>query len=328
MSVSLPVLRWGILGTGHIANRFAGQVAALGGRARLRTVGARDPARAREFALLHGIERAGGYREVLADPQVDAVYISLLNRDHAQWSIAAAQAGKHVLCEKPAAMTAAELEAMLAAARVAQVRFVEAFAYRFHPRWAILRRMLADLGGPLSADANFCFHAGDPPKPRLVDPVGGGALMDVGCYPLSWLLALLGRPETVHCLARRAPSGVDLSASMSLSFAGGHVAQALCACDAAMPQMARVAGPAGMIEVAEPYRSKADAAFRLHTAQGVRDIPWQDDGLELYAREALALAACREDGQHPDMTWDDSLTLARTIDACRAQAGVRWPGEA
>jgi D-xylose 1-dehydrogenase (NADP+, D-xylono-1,5-lactone-forming) len=328
MSVKLPVLRWGILGTGHIANRFAGQVAGLGGRARLRMVGAREPARAREFALLHGVERAGSYLDVLADPQVDAVYISLLNRDHAHWSIAAAHAGKHVLCEKPAAMNAAELESMLAAARTAKVRFIEAFAYRFHPRWTILRSMLSELGGPVSAVANFCFHAGDPPKPRLVDPVGGGALMDVGCYPLSWLLALLGRPETVRCVARRAPSGVDLSATVSLSFAGGHLAQALCACDAALPQMAHIAGPVGMIEISEPYRSKTDAVFRLHTAHGVRDIPWQDDGLELYAREALALAACHEDGQHPDMTWDDSLSLAQTIDDCRAQAGVRWPGEA
>lgn len=326
--MNLPVLRWGILGTGHIANRFAGQVAALDGRARLRAVGAREAARAREFALLHGIERAGSYADVLADPQVDAVYLALLNRDHARWAIAAAEAGKHILCEKPAALSAAELETMLAAARTAGVRFIEAFAYRFHPRWVVLRRMLRDLGGPLAVQAGFCFHAGSPPKPRMTDPLGGGALLDVGCYPLSWTLALLGAPERVLCTARLAPTGVDLAASVSLAFAGGHVAQALCACDAPMPQAASVAGPDGMIEVAEPFRNKPDAAFRLHTAAGIRAIPWQDDGLELYAREALAMAACGDGGEHPAMTWDDSRLLARTLDACRAQAGVRWPGEA
>jgi D-xylose 1-dehydrogenase (NADP+, D-xylono-1,5-lactone-forming) len=320
-------MRWGILGTGHIANRFAGQLAALGDRSRMRSVGARDPIRARAFALQHDIACSGTYADVLADPQVEAVYIALLNRDHARWAIAAARAGKHILCEKPAALHAAELEDMLSAAAAAKVRFVEAFAYRFHPRWAILRRRLADLGGPLIAQAGFCFHAGNPVKPRLLDPVGGGVLMDIGCYPLSWLLALLGSPQTVRCTARCGPGGVDLAAAVSLSFADGHVAQALCACDAPMPQAASISGPGGSIDIAEPYRSTRGSSFILRTSQGEQEIAWQDDGLELYAREAIAVETIVDGIEHPAMTWTDSRLLARTIDACRAQIGLHWPDE-
>lgn len=320
--MSLPVLRWGIIGAGHIAGRFAGQVAGLAGRARLQAVGARDPAKAAAFAAEHGAARSGTYDDVIADPAVDAVYISLLNRDHAAWSIAASRAGKRVLCEKPAAMTAAELTSMLDAARAAGVFWMEAFAYRCHPRWREVRTLLPGLGGPLTAYACFCFHA--PDKPRLLDPLGGGALMDVGCYPLSWLISLLGVPESVQCRARRADTGVDLAASVALRFPGGHVATVICGCDAAMPQMATIAGPAGAIEVAEPFRNQAGAAFRLHAGGTTRDIAYAEDGLELYAREALGVAEFADRLEHPEMTWADSLTLARTIDACREQAGVRW----
>jgi xylose dehydrogenase (NAD/NADP) len=320
--MTCPVLRWGILGTGHIATRFATQLAGLGGRARLQAVGAREPAKAAAFAAEHGAERSGSYADVLADPAVEAVYISLLNRDHATWSIAASRAGKRVLCEKPAALTAAELTTMLDAARAAGTFWMEAFAYRCHPRWRALRRLLPDLGGPLTAHACFSFHA--PDKPRLLDPLGGGSLMDVGCYPLSWLITLLGAPEELHCTARRAATGVDLAASVSLRFAAGHVASAVCGCDAAIPQLASIAGPAGAIEIAEPFRNQAGAAFRLHAGGTASDIAWDDDGIELYAREALGVAEYGDCLEHPEMSWADSLTLARTIDTCREQAGVRW----
>jgi predicted dehydrogenase len=324
--MTIPILRWGILGTGHIASRFATQVAALGGRARLQAVGARDPAHAAAFAKTYGVVRSGSYAEVLADPAVDAVYISLLNRDHAAWSIRASRAGKRVLCEKPAALSGPELASMLEAARSAGTFWMEAFAYRCHPRWLALRCLLPEIGVPLTAHAVFSFHGGAPLKPRLLDPNGGGALMDVGCYPLSWLTALLGAPETVRCTARlAAQGGVDLAAAVSLRFPGGHVATALCGCDVALPTTAVIAGVDGSIEVAEPFRQHAGAAFRLHLGNTTRDIAWDDDGLELYAREALAVAEFGDRLEHPQMTWADSRLLAATLDACRAEVGVRWP---
>jgi predicted dehydrogenase len=311
-------LRWGILGAGYIADRFAGQVAAHGG-ARLRRIGSRDAARAADFAARHRVEESGGYEAVLADPQIDAVYIALHNREHAVWSIAASRAGKPVLCEKPAGLDAREAEAMIAAADAAGTLWVEAFAYRFHPRWSAIRAAVAALSGPAVAEAAFCFHGGDPPKPRLVDPVGGGALLDVGCYPLSWLIGLFGEPESVACSGRLAATGVDLAAAATLRFAGGHVATATCAVDAALPQRAAVARGAAALEVDWPFRNPRDATARLTTADGAQaPLAWTEDGLELYAREAVAVAEAIGAREHPAMPWRDSLALARTIDRCRA----------
>ncbi len=316
--MSRPALAWGILGLGHIATRFATQLASLGGQARLQAVGARDPSKAAAFAQTHGAARSGDYDAVLADPAVDAVYIALLNRDHARWSIAASRAGKRVLCEKPAALHAAELRGMLDAAREAGRLWVEAFAYRFHPRWALVRSHLPSLGGPLVAHGCFSFFGGAPIKPRLLDPVGGGALLDVGCYPLSWQIGLLGRPSELRCTGRLADSGVDLAAAAALRFPGGHVAQALCGCDAAMPQGAVISGPHGAIELSEPFRNAPGCLTRLHAGGTVRDLPWHDDGLQLYAREALAMSDAADQLEHPAMPWADSLHLAETIDGLRA----------
>jgi xylose dehydrogenase (NAD/NADP) len=314
-----PALAWGILGTGHIATRFAEQLAGLGDRARLQAVGARDPAKAAAFARTHGAARSGDYDAVLADPAVDAVYIALLNRDHAHWSIAASRAGKRVLCEKPAALNAAELRSMLQAAREAGRLWVEAFAYRFHPRWSVVRKHLPTLGGPLVAHGCFSFFAGEPTKPRLLDAVGGGALLDVGCYPLSWLIGLLGPPDQLGCTGRLAASGVDLAAAATLRFPSGHVAQALCGCGAAMPQSAVISGPHGAIELSEPFRNAPGCLTRMHAGGAVRDLPWPDDGLQLYAREALAMGEAADQLEHPAMPWADSLHLAETIDELRAE---------
>ncbi len=323
--MNLPNLRWGILGTGHIATRFAQQLAGIAGQARLQSVGARDPDAAARFANTHGAARSGGYADVLADPAVDAVYIALLNRDHAAWSVAASRAGKMVLCEKPAALNESELRTMLDAARSAKRLWMEAFAYRCHPRWLALRELLPGLGGPLTAHAVFSFGQGGMVKARLLDPVGGGALLDVGCYPLSWMVTLLGEPSEIRCSARVAANGVDLAASIALRFPGGHIATALCGCDAGMQQVAQIAGPLASIEMGEPFRNQAGAVFRRHSLEGSFDIPWDDDGLALYAREALGMAQYADRLEHPEMTWADSLVLARTLDTCREQAGVHLP---
>lgn len=316
--MAAPALRWGILGAGYIADRFAGQAAALPG-VRLRRIGSRDAARGAEFAARHRVEASGGYEAVLADPQVDAVYIALHNREHAAWSIAASRAGKAVLCEKPAGLDRREAEAMIAAADAAGTLWVEAFAYRFHPRWRAIRAAVAAMSGPAMAEAAFCFHAGDPPKPRLVDPVGGGALFDVGCYPLSWLIGLFGEPESVVCSGRLAGPGVDLAAAAALRFPGGHAATALCAVDAALPQRAAVARGGASLEVEWPFRNPRDAVARLTPPGGEpAALAWNDDGLELYAREAMAVAEAMGGREHPAMPWRDSLALARTIDRCRA----------
>lgn len=324
-------LRWGILGTGGIARKFAEGLQQVADRCPVVAVGSRSPDSARAFAAtVSGCRAHGSYQALLDDPTVEVVYVALLNHQHAEWCIKAAQAGKHVLCEKPAAMTAAELEDVLGAVRKAGTFFMEGFLYRCHPRWPRLRELLASgvIGEIRSLQAAFCFDAG--PKERLMSRAqGGGALMDVGCYPLSWLRWMAGsQPLSTTCSAQLNGEGVDLSASVTLRFPDAVLGHFHTSCVTHRHVAATVFGSRGRIEITEPWRSPpGESAFIVHTAAGSETHATPDDGFNTYAREALTVAAHIAQRQAPMMTWDDSLGQARCLDALRHQAGVWWDGE-
>jgi predicted dehydrogenase len=333
--MTIPHLRWGILGTGNIARKFAGGLLSIRERCTLAAVGSRSAASAAAFAAEHGggCRAHGSYQALLDDPGIDVVYISLLNHQHAEWAMRAAEAGKHILCEKPATLTAAELERVLEVVAARGVFFMEGFLYRCHPRWAALRELLA--GGAIGElrllHASFAFNGGDRWDGRLLDRAqGGGGLMDVGCYAVSWLRWLAGgEPIATACLARVGTTGVDEWASGQLLFAGGVLGTFTTGVRVATPTTAALYGARGWIEVTEPWRGTAGkAAFIVH-ADGAepRTVTVPDDGLITYAREALEVARHVHAHQSPAMTWADSLGQARTLDALRHQAGVRWPGE-
>lgn len=322
--------RWGILGTGGIASKFAGGLATIADRCLLAAVGSRTLESAQAFAAKHGGRAHGSYQALLDDPQVDVVYVALLNHQHAEWCIRAAQAGKHVLCEKPAALTAAELEGVLAAARSAGTFFMEGFLYRCHPRWPRLRELLASgtIGELRLLHAAFSFDAGG--KQRLMSRAqGGGALMDVGCYPLSWLRWFAGEPTATTCVATLNGDGVDLTASAQLVFPGGVIGTLHTSCASARHVSIRLHGSRGWIDVIEPWRATpGEAAFVIHRDVGpLETITVPDDGLNTYAREALTVMTHVADHQAPAMTWADSMAQARCLDALRHQAGVWWEGE-
>ncbi len=180
-----PPLRWGLLGTARINRMVIPPLRASAGN-RLLAVASRDLARATGYAKEWGIERAhGAYEALLADPEIDAVYIPLPNHLHAEWTIRAARAGKHVLCEKPLALTVAEVDAMGAAARESGVVLAEAFMYRHHPQTLKVKE-LVDAGaiGPVRfVRGTFSFPLTRPDDVRLRPEWGGGCLWDVGCYP-------------------------------------------------------------------------------------------------------------------------------------------------
>ena len=328
-------LRWGILGTGNIAGKFATDLATVRDRAALQAVGSRDAAGAAVFARTHGAARACSYAEVLADPDVDAVYISLPNHLHAEWSIRCAEAGKHVLCEKPATMDAAELERVFAACARHRVFWYEAYAYRCHPRYARLAELIAGgaIGTPRLAHAVFAFDGTAMGRARLWDPAqGGGGLMDVGVYPLSLLRLIArfagdGEPVAAQALAHVA-GGVDHWAAGTLRFASGFTAsfQSAVACTA--PSQAAVYGSAGWIEIPEPWKCRESALIVHRPGQSGERVETRDDGLALYAREALMVGAwCGRALESPACPWDDSRGQMRLLDTLRAQLGVRWPGE-
>ena len=218
-------VRWGILGAGWISDRaLAGAMTAAVG-AELVAVGARDARRASAFAQAKGIPRSyGSYAEVLADPDVDAVYIALANDAHKPVTIAALEAGKHVLCEKPLALTAAEVDEMAAAAEHTGRLLVEASWYRWHPRVRLAQRLIAEgaIGAVRHVRAGFTFAGVAPGNYRLDPAMGGGALYDIGCYAVSAALWSFGTPpREVRAEMELGPTGVDLSTQATVVFDEG-----------------------------------------------------------------------------------------------------------
>lgn len=216
-------LRIGVLGAAGIAPRAIIAPASRRDDAVIAAVASRHDAAG--FAARQGIPTAyERYEELLADPSLDLIYVALPPSEHARWTIAALESGRDVLCEKPMTMDAAEAREVFAATERTGRRAVEAFHDHYHPLQEWLRSYVAsgELGTPLSATATFTGAIPfDPGSIRHAPELGGGALMDLGCYPLHWLRSLLGEPEVVSARAALNPLGADLSIEASLSFAGG-----------------------------------------------------------------------------------------------------------
>jgi xylose dehydrogenase (NAD/NADP) len=267
-----PALRLGILGAANIARSF---VAAVGASTRVvvSAVASRDEAKARGFAREFAIARHfGSYQALLADPDIDAVYIPLPNSLHAEWSIAAVKAGKHVLCEKPLAATAAEARAMFDAARRHGVHLVEGYPYRSQPQTLKLREMLdaGVIGEVRLIQAAFGFTLAAGENIRLNPQLAGGALMDVGAYPVSLVrMAAKSLPIRVHAVARW-DGGVDRTLAATLEFASGLIAQINCSFDTCLHRQALIAGSNGVIETTylNHTASAAEAVLGLRIGTG------------------------------------------------------------
>ncbi|TWT87195.1 Glucose--fructose oxidoreductase precursor [Pseudobythopirellula maris] len=278
-------LRWGVLSTAKIGRKQvipALQKSRLG---EVTAIASRDLARAQQAADGLVIGRAyGSYEELLADPAVDAVYNPLPNHLHVPMSIAALEAGKHVLCEKPIALSAAEAEKLLAAGEAhPELKLMEAFMYRFHPQWERVFELIAagTLGELREVRGWFSYFNDDPQNIRNQSDLGGGALMDIGCYPISMARFVLGR-EPVGVLARveRDPRfGTDRHAAAVLDFNGGAVATLSCGTQMAPGQGATIAGTAGVLRIEWPFTPPPEDSVRM----------WLDlDG----ATEEIVVGAC------------------------------------
>jgi len=216
------VVRWGILSTANIGVRKVIPATQKAERCEVVAIASRDGERAARTAAELGIPRAHeGYEALLADPDVDAVYIPLPNSEHAAWTIAAARAGKHVLCEKPLAMTAAEAEEMVRACANEGVLLMEAFMYRLHPSWESVRELVASgrIGRLRAVQSWFSFFNDDPGNIRNVPELGGGALYDIGCYCINLSRMLFGsEPTGIEAWVTRDATGTDVLTSAILAF--------------------------------------------------------------------------------------------------------------
>jgi predicted dehydrogenase len=249
--MTAAALRIGVLSTAKIANGFVAGVAGSS-MVRVHAVASRSAESAAAFAARHGIARThASYEALLADPEIDAIYNPLPNSLHAEWTAAALKAGKHVLCEKPLTLGLAEAQPLFALAAARGLVLLEAYPYRYQPQTLRLRQLLDDkaIGEVKMIQAYFGFSLPDGPNIRLDPTLGGGALLDAGCYAVSLARLVAGRrPVSVLAQARNGSSGVDMALTGTVNYEGGIVAQVACAMDAAVHRHALVIGSAGMIE--------------------------------------------------------------------------------
>ena len=333
------LLHWGILGTGNIAAQFAEGVAGSE-RCRVVSVGSRTDRTARAFADRFGLgSTPGNYAHVLADPAVQAVYVSLPNSMHHEWTLRALRAGKHVLCEKPIATSVAQAREMFDAAREEGLVLVEAFMYRSHPQTrAVLEHIHAGTIGTVKLiKASFCFRTRKPEANiRFRRDLGGGALLDVGCYCVDFSrLMIREEPASVHVTAHVHESGVDDLAAGTLTFPSGAVASFTCGMMVHTDNSAFVCGDEGYIHVPVPWKPpvrgathtvarmmppKMDGALKAPGPQ--RTTHSVDAAKPLYALEADDFAAAVQDGAAPAVSRDDSLATMRVLEELRRQAGV------
>ena len=333
MTTVQPV-RWGILGAANIAVNKVIPAMRASRLARTIAIASRDIVKARRAAERLGIPRAyGSYEELLADPDIEAVYNPLPNHLHVPWSIRAAQTGKHVLCEKPIALTADEARALLAARDANGVQVAEAFMVRTHPQWLETRRLVASGSiGPLTlVSGHFSYYRRDPADIRSRPEFGGGALMDIGCYPITlsrWLFGV--EPTDVIAQIERDPDfGVDRLASALMRFPNGQAAFA-CSGQLVPFQRMQIFGTRGRIDVEIPFNAPPDRECRVFVDDGsalggLAAVPITFAAVDQYTLQADQFsAAIRGEGSVP-VSIDDAVANMAVIDALfRSAESGRW----
>jgi xylose dehydrogenase (NAD/NADP) len=276
-------LRWGVLGVANIGVRAVIPAIQRARRSEVHAIASRTPARAAEAAGRLGIPLAHhSYETLLADPDVHAVYIPLPNSMHKSWTLRCAEAGKHVLCEKPLALTAADCEDMIAACRAHGVVLMEAFMYRFHPRTRRVAQLVTEgaIGDLRLMRASFTFRIRDPANIRLQPHLGGGALYDVGCYTVNVSRMILGEPREVVASGHIGTSGVDETLAGLLRFEGDRLAVIDCGLMASRREEYELVGADGRLMVPVAFLpGTADAEIHLvkGTDRTVMSIPGTDE---------------------------------------------------
>ncbi len=327
-----PPVRWGIIAPGWIAGKFAaavrehtaGSVVAVGSRSR---------ERARRFADEHGVTHAyEGYERVATDPQVEAVYVASPHSEHRDQALLAIEAGKPVMIEKALARNSGEVEEIFAAAERAGVAVMEAMWTRHLPHiaWARERIRSGALGQIVTIAADHGQSLDLPADHRLKDPsLAGGALLDLGVYPIAFVVDLLGRPEQVYAQGRLTETGVDGQVALTLTYPGRTIARADTTLWTKTPTTAVVSGTEASLEIDGDFYQPSVA--RLRRADDARTVVEEFDGrvpngfqFEI-AEMARVIAGGRRESER--ITWDSSRDVMAVLDEARRQVGVVYPGE-
>ncbi|MFD2647632.1 Gfo/Idh/MocA family protein [Devosia albogilva] len=316
-------VRWGILSTANIGMQKVTPAIQKSAHSEVVAIASRDLGKAQAAAARLGIPKAyGSYEELFADPDIDAIYNPLPNHLHVPMTVAAAKAGKHVLCEKPIARTAAEAEGLRACPPDRIV--LEAFMIRFHPQWLRAREIVrsGELGEVRAINAVFAYHNVDPANVRNQADIGGGGILDIGCYPVTAGRFLFeGEPDRVVSLVERDPDfGTDRLATVIADFGGGRQLSFTCSTQLAGHQRVQVFGSKAKLEIVIPFNAPPDERTAITVDTGApfdgslarREIlPACDQYTE--QAEAFALAVL---GEHK-LPWgiEDSIASMRVLDA-------------
>lgn len=336
------VVNWGIIGPGGIAQAFAAGVADAD-NAKLVAIASRNPGKPELKENFPGVTIHDGYEAILADDNVDAIYIATPHPGHAEWAIKAAEAGKHVLCEKPIALNAAQADAIFFAAQKAGTFAAEAFMYRVHPQTAKLIEVLKSkvIGDVRKISSSFGFQIGFDPEHRLLaNDLAGGGILDVGCYPASMSRLIAGLeagedfldPISVSGAAHLGETGVDEWASAILKFSNNIVAEISCSVSLNQDNVLRIFGSKGYIEVPDfwfcGFRSGGVGTISVFPKDGEAVVHEVPEKTHLYAFEAIeaskAILAGESQLASPGMSWADTVGNMKVLDQWRASVGLTF----
>jgi xylose dehydrogenase (NAD/NADP) len=317
------LIQWGILGAARINRSFVPSLL-CSKQAQLAAIASRSPERAREQAARWKIPRIyASYEELLADPSIDAVYIPLPNHLHKEWAVRAALAGKHVLVEKPLALSEQEVDEIIIAAAQANVFVTEGMMHLHHRKTAAVRQMLTQgvIGDPLYFHGEFTFPLTRPDDYRLEKHFGGGSLWDVGCYLVSYARILFGDlPQFVQGFQVSAPAGVDRTFSGILQFEEGQIAHIFTSFDLPRRRCIEIRGTQGSLLIPEPFRSEKPTQVILKTEQGEK--PFHFPAQDRYLGEIEDLQHAILTGEPPSASLEESRLNIRTIDCLLQSVNV------
>jgi len=321
-------IRWGIISAGVIAHKFAANLQKLKD-ARVAAVAASSLERAESFAGRHGIPKAyGSYREMCQDPDIDAVYISTIHTLHRENALLCLEHGKPVLCEKPFALNAAQAREMVQKAREKKLFLMEAMWTRFMPAFQKAMGWIRSgrIGEVRMLKADFGFRAAWKPELRLLNPEqAGGALLDVGVYPVSLASHIFGsQPSDISAQAHIGSTHVDEQTAMVFKYPDGRLALLSGAIRTRTPQQAFIMGTEGMIWMPGFWRGRLAVMFR-----GRRKLPAIALGPSGFQYEAAEAGKCISQGltESPLMPLDETIAIMETMDRVREEIGLRYPGE-
>ena len=320
-------VRWGVLGTGGIAEAFAGDLPRVAG-AELAAVGSRTSAAADAFALAHGFARAhGSWAELAADPEVDVVYVATPHAFHLPAALQCLAGGKAVLCEKPMTLDLAGSQRLVREARSRQLFLMEAMWMRCNPAIRKLVDLIADdaIGEVTAVHADFGLQGPFAAEHRLRDPaLGGGALLDLGVYPINLAHLVLGSPATVVSWGHLTPEGVDDNTGLVLGYESGAVAVLSCGLNGETRNAATITGTRGRIELPGGFFAPRSFSLRRADTMELFELPFEGRG---YQFEAEEVQRCVLGGavESPLMPHDTTLEIMKLMDTVRDEIGVVYP---